>query len=273
MTREAMTAHPAVTLDPNVWGAYLERKFCNSPYRDGPPWELRAADLWVVCGALAGVPAALRVLDDGIAAACERMRAGLAQADLDPEELAQSIRVDLLVGNDGTPKLQRYSGRGSLERWVRSAAARRLALAIKARGARNELGHALSGSAVAFASLPEVRALQHQQRALFVRHLREAFFELDVRQRNLLRLHLVQGTSLAALGRQYRVHRTTMHRQVWQACERLADRFQALARRSQVSFDADALTNALRHGLNTSIGVVLASQTTGDAPDGSPSRD
>lgn len=265
MTSAAVRAHPTVVLDPQQWCAYLDRKFCNSPYRDGPPWELRPDDLWLACGALTEVPAALRVLDELIAAACSRLSGAMAEAGVELEELTQGIRVDLLVGSDGTPKLQRYSGRGSLSRWIRSAAARRLALALKARGARSELGNALSGSAMALPSLPEFRALEHQQRTLFVQYLREAFFELDVRQRNLLRLHLIQGMSLAALGRQYRVHRTTMHRKVWQACEQLADRFGALARRSKVSFDAHALTNALRNGLNTSIGVVLASRHTGVA--------
>lgn len=188
----------------------------------------------------------------------ERVGRRLTTSSDETEELRQRLRVLLLVSEPGErPRILQYGGRGSLHGWLKTTAMRH-GLNMRQRGRRHEPLEAQAAEALAM-SLPQLQHADREQRVVFVDQLRDAFFELDTRERTLLRLHLVDGLSLAALSRAYNVHRTTASRWVSAACDQLSA---SLLRRMN-SLEASGLqrdiVSAVRSQLEVSLRDILAS--------------
>ena len=87
--------------------------------------EARAADLYLATACIAGDPAAIALLDASLPAIIRPALARLGIPVCDDDEIAQRVRVALLVRNEaGDCGLAGYSGRGELRAYVRSAALR-----------------------------------------------------------------------------------------------------------------------------------------------------
>jgi len=142
-------------------------------------------------------------------------------------ELAQRVRVRLLVGTEDSPaRIGLYRGWGSLEGWARTISAR---LALNAIRDRKD-AVPLSRSPDLLGVSPEFEALRSNRRALFLDALREAFRSLGQRERALLRLRYLDGVQANALARSYGVHESTMSRWLAGARTELQARFEAKAR-------------------------------------------
>src|SRR5262249_18294495 len=105
-----------------------------------------AGDLYLACGAIAGLPAAVEKLRRDCWPVVVRYLRPLSTSRVFMEELAQDLWEALLVGRAGTPpKLAAYSGRGPLGGFV-GITARRMALnALRSR--RAEARATLRGAA------------------------------------------------------------------------------------------------------------------------------
>ena len=138
------------------------------------------------------------------------------------DEVLQLLRVQLFSGDR---KISRYSGRGPLDRWLRTAAMR-LALRQKKAGAR--LPASLPESSDA--AIPTTRSglgsrdepFREAYARAFERALDEAFQEMPPRERAVLRLHFAEGMNIDEIGRVYAVHRATVARWIASAREGLA---------------------------------------------------
>jgi RNA polymerase sigma-70 factor, ECF subfamily len=166
-----------------------------------------------------GDPAALAVLEQSVLSDVRRALAHLGRSRAEIDDIVQRLRQSLLVGDgQSQPRLARYSGRGSLRRWVRTVAVR---MAIRdARGAWRAvpLDVALLED-VAFAGVePSLHCMKEQHREAVQSALADALQSLSPIQRNALRLHVVDRVSLDQLARLYAVHRATMAR--WLATTR-----------------------------------------------------
>ena len=122
------------------------------------------------------------------------------------DEVKQALRFELLVG-DGAPKIADYAGRGELAAWLRVTATRK-ALKLVRRGAREQtLDDILLDHWPDATPGPERRHLRSTYTAELKRAIGDAFATLDVRQRNLLRQHILDELTIDDLARLYRVHR------------------------------------------------------------------
>jgi RNA polymerase sigma-70 factor (ECF subfamily) len=150
-------------------------------------------DLELARRALGGEAEALSELDRRIRAEGKRV----ADAQRFPaDELAQLMRARLLAGPD--PKLARFDGSGPLAAWLRAVAAR------LASNARRPVEHEVAVSAVPEGALaeptPELALLRLQYREHFRAAFADAVRALEPNERTVLRLHTLDGLSLASIG-------------------------------------------------------------------------
>jgi RNA polymerase sigma-70 factor (ECF subfamily) len=173
--------------------------------------DLHDADLYLAFALAAGNTLAVRTFEDKLVpqidVALRRMRLAGGTAD----EVKQALRFEMLVG-EGAPKIADYAGRGELAAWVRISATRK-ALKIIRKGQREEtLDEILLDHWPAGVTDPRQKHLRSQYTGELKRAIRESFAALEVRQRNLLRQHILDELTIDDLARLYRVHRATCAR-------------------------------------------------------------
>jgi RNA polymerase sigma-70 factor, ECF subfamily len=219
-------AWPAVRLAPEVLARHLAALAGGDFEPDGarvgdgdggggaPLADRRLADLYLACACLAGDGAALRALDELVAAEARRAVAALGQPAHLADEVRQELGQRLLVSDDDAPpRLARYGGQAVLGRWL-GVAATRLALNL-VRGVRREaeLDSEALAALPAEARDPAIELVRQRYRADFEAAIREAFAELEgPRDRNLLRLYYFDGVGLDRLGQLFGVHGSTVSR-------------------------------------------------------------
>ena len=173
--------------------------------------NLHDADLYLAMALATGNAAALRVFEDKLVpqidVALRRMRLAGGTAD----EVKQALRFELLVA-DGAPKIADYAGRGELAAWVRISATRRALKVIRKTDREETLDEILLDHWPATTPDPRQKHLRVQYTAELKRAIRESFTALEVRQRNLLRQHILDELTIDDLARLYRVHRATCAR-------------------------------------------------------------
>lgn len=185
------------------------------------------SDLLLACAALRGSRAAHDLLERDFFSALPRI---LARLRLPPEEVAelgQRLRVSLLVGDENAaPKLASYAGTGPLGGWLR-AVATRAALSDLRRAPRThgEFDSQMMGFATS--ADDAMRGLHQRHAADLERAMRGALAELASRDRNILRMYVVDGANIDAIGAVYQVHRATIARWIAELRIRLADRTRA----------------------------------------------
>jgi RNA polymerase sigma-70 factor (ECF subfamily) len=178
------------------------------------PASLLVEDLFLALGCSQGNAAALRAFDRKYLSQIDRF---LQASDRQPafvDELRQLLRDKLLVGKDGAPpKIADYSGRGSLQSWVRTAVvhtARNMHRHRKTDALR-ESSDAVMGALTAEGN-PEVQYLKARYREEF----REAFYAsiqtLPSEQIEVIRLHYVDGLNIDRIGQRLGVNRATVAR-------------------------------------------------------------
>jgi RNA polymerase sigma-70 factor (ECF subfamily) len=177
------------------------------------------------------------------------------------DELKQVLRNKLFVASPpDRPKIAEYSGSGALERWFRIAAVN-TALKLLRRGRtvdRDELARVTEG---ATAVDPELELVKRRYSKEFEAAFRDALAGLSTRQRNVLRLHFVDGLAIDAIGAVHRVHRATAARWLASAREDVLDRTRS-ALRSRLHLTAteiDSLVAVVQSRLDVSLRALLAS--------------
>lgn len=169
------------------------------------------ADVVLVAGCLDGAPSALGHLDRLVGQLCAASSKGL-----DAAELAQRVRLLLLVGEGGGPgRLSTYAGRGALVKWL-SAVVHRTALNLVRERKPLDGDSALDGRA-ASAPTPEAAFMQAQDAAVFRAAFQSALGALPERSRQLLRLYYLEGFTAEQIARIEGAHRVSVARWLGQA--------------------------------------------------------
>jgi RNA polymerase sigma-70 factor (ECF subfamily) len=187
-----------------------------------PGVPIAASDLYLACACAAGAPGAHKAFEEAFVS---RLPGFLSRIERDAaviDEVVQRVRDRVLVGDP--PRVAEYRGRGSLAAWLRVIALRLHADLMSERGRGLPLDdeeesprfHALAVGA-------DLAAAKAQHRQEVERALSEALRDLPARERTMLRLHYVDGLSLAKIGELYRVDKATVSRWLRAARERLAD--------------------------------------------------
>lgn len=200
---------PDVVVDEVVLAEHLAARRRDDP--EAPPEPAHAADWYLAVALARQVPSAMRVFEAALVpeidAALRRLRLPGGAAD----EVKQALRVELLVG-DPVARIADYGGRGELAAWLRVTATRK-ALKLLRKDQREEtLDELLLEHWPDATPGPVRRHLRTTYTAELKRAVAEALAALDVRQRNLLRQHVLDGLTIDELARLYRAHRATCAR-------------------------------------------------------------
>lgn len=220
--------------------------------------EQHDADVFLAIALAAGDRVAVRVFEDRfmpqIDHALRRLRLTGGAAD----DIKQVLRFDLLVG-DGAPKIADYAGRGELAGWLRVSATRRALSVVRRTGREESLDEILLDHWPDASPGPEGKHLRTKYTAELKRAIHDAFGALEVRQRNLLRQHVLDDLTIDDLARLYRVHRATCAR--WLADAR-ADLGRATRKRLIAALglhleEVDSLLRFLDSDIELSISRIL----------------
>lgn len=184
---------------------------------DAGPLEL--GDLFLCCACLEEEPDALRSFE---ALGASTAVAAIRRIDSDDDfvnETLQELWSRLLVGEDA--KVRSYSGRGPLQAWVRVVATRVAldrARTKRRRAARQvELPEQLAADELNV----DAALLKARFGEAFGAALRAAVSKLSEQERNVLRMHAVDRSSIDDIGRAYQVHRATAARWIERARDKI----------------------------------------------------
>jgi RNA polymerase sigma-70 factor (ECF subfamily) len=204
-------AWPAVTLSDDSIATRLVARVIDDPGMQLD--ELRDSDLYLAFALANGDAAAVRAFEESLVPQIDVALRRLRLAGGTNDEVKQALRVELLAGPDA--KIVDYAGRGDLAAWLRISATRK-ALKIVKRADREEtldeilLDHWPGGPGGG--ADPARKHMRTTYTAQLKKAIREAFAALEVRQRNLLRQHILDELTIDDLAKLYRVHRATCAR-------------------------------------------------------------
>lgn len=252
-------AWPGLRVEPRDFARHLGKCL---PADEAPGSSLRALlweDLYLALGALQDERAALDALERTVLAPVQGAVRRVDSADAFVDEVMQLTRLRLLVGEARQgPRLEGYSGKGSLRRWTEAVAVG-VAVSLKRRPDRSTpLDDAVLESGVGTAD-PELALLQQRYRPAFRAAFAEALASLSAKERNLLRLSLVQGLGVESLGALHQVHASTASRWLARARSSLLEGTRAsLARRLALNTSQlDSFLRALDGHLEVSFSSLL----------------
>jgi RNA polymerase sigma-70 factor (ECF subfamily) len=250
-------AHLDLDLDEPTYGTHLAR--CGAPVASGAG-AVHAEDLYVVCAALGGIPAAVdrlrRTHRPTIAAYLRAIESGSASID----EIEQRLWEALLVGTAGKPpRLATYSGKGSLGAFL-GIAAQRIAIDSRRHGwAEQRAVAGMASEANAIAGDAELGIIKHKYKEDFERAVREAMERLEDRDRMLLRMHIVDGLTFDSIAKVYGVTQPTVSRWVARARELVITEMRRLLREQLrlPESEFDSLAGLVVSQLDVSVSRVL----------------
>jgi RNA polymerase sigma-70 factor (ECF subfamily) len=259
-------AWPMAKFDGAAFGAFLATRTVEG---QGIA-ELHVDDLYLAWACLSGQR-------DAIAAFERYTRPLIALAvrrdSRDADELIHTVQIKLLVPEGSrASRLSDYTGVGPLKAFVMVMAMR--CLADARRGDQRRKEDAVGDGWLELASIagsttnPEERTQWSELEPHAAAAVRDAMGALSARQRNLLRLHYVEGVSAEALGRMYRVHRATTTRWLVDTRAQLLELVQQRLRGSLELSTASmqGLNQTLVGGLELSLPSLLGSEGGTEEP-------
>jgi RNA polymerase sigma-70 factor (ECF subfamily) len=212
--QRARHAWPGVSLDDDVFIEHLGRRFGNpeDPASHFTLWHVE--DLYLACACAKGDPAALELFDAyvmvSVAPALKRWNPTFHHV----EDVEQLLRQKLLMAQgDKGPKIADYSGKGPLTKWLRASAIR---TAVSLTRGEKPVTSINEDDAIADWSTPlsdpELDFIKQQYRGEFSVCFKRALATLSAQDRNVLRLHLLDGLNIEQIGNLYGTHRSTVAR-------------------------------------------------------------
>lgn len=179
-------------------------------------------DLLVAFGAAEGERSCLDVLERDFFAQLPRILGRHRLSEDDLADLSQRLRMDLVVGSGDRPKkLLAYGGTGPLGGWLRAVATRTALSDLRKTVPPTE---PFDGEIMGFATDADdtMQRLARAHAGALGDALRAAMSALPARDRNLLRMYVLDGANIDTIGRVYGVHRATVARWIGEIRVRLA---------------------------------------------------
>ncbi|HET9485355.1 MAG TPA: hypothetical protein VFO79_15445, partial [Xanthomonadales bacterium] len=139
------------------------------------------------------------------------------------DEVSQRVRERLFVGERA---IEQYKGTGPLGRWVRVIATR-IALDLKRADAKIADDDDDAIAQLPAPDDPELQMMWQTCAAEYKAALTAAFGRLSAKDRTLLRQRFLDDLDIEALGKQHRVHPSTVFRWIEKITERLAEETRA----------------------------------------------
>jgi RNA polymerase sigma-70 factor (ECF subfamily) len=251
----ARQARPALRLDAPRFVRYLAARWPEGEPLDGWLAAVRASDLFLACACADGDREALAIFEAELMARVPGflLRTRAPQPVVD--EVCQILREKLFVAPaGGAPKIASYSGRGTLESWLRVLAVR---TAVDLRRVRVDTPAERDDDRDSGDSHPdpEIDFLKTRYRDAFNDALRSSLATLSGEHRNVLRMHFVDGLTLDQLATFFHIHRATVSRRVAAAREAIRDQVRAVLqeRLGLPAHEFESLFRILRSQLDVSL--------------------
>jgi RNA polymerase sigma-70 factor (ECF subfamily) len=232
----AAAAWPKLVLAPAAFAFHLGRVMEDEAARTEETAlatlnSLHVADMFLACAAAANQPAALAEFEARYMKPLPFIMGGVGALPGDADTVLSVLRDKLLISRDGLPpRIATYGGRGPLAAWI-AIAAQRTALSLDRHESALHRAHDRAMSeAIAVDLNPELRHMKGLYKEAVETAFRDALGELADRDRALLRLGLVGGLSLDAIGSAYSVNASTVSRWLSKIRKGILDRTLLLLR-------------------------------------------
>lgn len=260
----ARTRWPGVEVAEEAFLAYVEARV---PQEDRTPESMTAVhgeELYLACGCAKGQPAAIAAFEQTyfskVDAALARIRGLGDQA----EDVKQALRQDLFSSQpDAPPKIEAYSGRGSLLGWVRIAVVRSAHKLVHRERKEAPMAEHLLAEAAEESRDEELEYFKRLYRREFKEAFEAAVTGLQRRERNLLRHHIVDQLSIDQISAVYHVHRSTAARQIERARQSLREqtREHLLAKLDVAPEELESIVRMVETQIDLSVYRVLGGPT------------
>jgi RNA polymerase sigma-70 factor (ECF subfamily) len=259
-------AHPGLAVDDQAFARHLGRCVAGNGAEPPPNLdELEIEDLFLACACVVGAPGAAAAFD----ARCgEKLRAALSASVKAADarlEIAQRVREAVLVGTiEAPPKIGNYRGQGPLASWVAVVAQRTAITLDRSEHAARRAHERASLETAVGSQQPEIALAKQRYSGEFQRAFGDALTALDERGRLLMRLHLVTGMKVEAIGKMYNVSQSTASRWLATARETVATEVQRLLRErlSLDRSDVESLAGIVASQLDVSMSRILANRAS-----------
>jgi RNA polymerase sigma-70 factor (ECF subfamily) len=249
-------ANPRVVVSEQAFGRHLAR--CTNGVKTVVLTDLAVEDLYLACACAEGARGAAPAFERRFGRVIRRAVSRVLDTPDERQEAEQRAWQHLLVGgSDGPPRITQYLGQGPLEKWV-SVASMRIAISL---GRAESAERRLREKAIAESSGvdPEALFMKREVRDAFERAVTEALAKLKPRERLVLKLYLVSGSTLDQIGRSLGVSRQAVTKTLTRARENVVREVEASVQKRLKISKAD-LTSILRFvasQLDVSISRVL----------------
>lgn len=257
----AATTWPTVRLEQSVLAERVSALF-----ESGFTVEecLHPADLFFAIACAAGNAEALRLFEQELVPGMMRSASHLLAAGVRADDVRQALRVKLLVREgEAEGKIATYTGRGPLAGWLRIVAVRTVLSLRRAStpSAPHEDDDILGGLAAPGVD-PELEHLRARYQGAFRSAFHDALMELEASERNLLRLHHVDGLSIDEIAPVFQIHRATAARRLTKAREEISERTRSLlvARLALTESECSSIMGMILSQLDVSLVRVLSAR-------------
>jgi RNA polymerase sigma-70 factor (ECF subfamily) len=224
---------------------------------------IESTDLYLVIGCELGDREALRELEALLRHHVPHYVSVIDASPAFADEVTQELRRKLLIGG-ARPKLTSYSGRGPFGAWLRAVAVR-TAQNLRRRAPRELAARDLIDATPVSPEAEYLRAVQLRQ---FRRALHGVLAGRPLAERELLRLHYVEGKNIDEIGALTHVHRATVARRL----SRVRDAILAATRDAlQREFEEADLDEVIEVGVEevaVSLSRILTTSSAEDSNDG-----
>jgi RNA polymerase sigma-70 factor (ECF subfamily) len=208
-------AHPELSLGSAAFAVHFASHLgrCGAPVGAAGSASLHAGDLYLAAAALSGDGAALAKLRQIHRPVIAGYLRTIDTSTPFVDEVEQRLWDTVLVAAPGNePKLAGYSGQGALAGWL-GISAQRIALMIRRHeGVEERATGAAAADADGLAADPELAFIKGALRDKFRDALTAALAGLEDRERMIYKMHVVDGLTVAAIGKVYGVNASTVSR-------------------------------------------------------------
>lgn len=212
---------PAVDLGFEAFASHVAALRADGDAPSDEDLASHGTNVFLAAACLANDGRALAALERDFLAPLPRIVRAIDSSPAFGTEVTQSLRERLLCPPEF--RLRQYSGAGSLDGWLR-VAAKRLALDLKRRDGASLRQMGQLETVLARSQRDVEWELVHRRfRQPLEAAMRAALDALDPRDRMVLRLYLIRGENIGAIGKMYGVHRATVARWIVAAQRAIID--------------------------------------------------
>jgi RNA polymerase sigma-70 factor (ECF subfamily) len=257
----ARAAWPDLALDGEAFIGELKRRIEGKSDALAALEKLHAADLYIACAVARRVPGALAELERRFFPDTERTIAAADPTGALKDDAQQILRERLFLG-DGGGSIAQYAGKGPLSAWLRVSALRVLSRLRESKQRETDvdrLDQLADRALLPAVSDPELELLKATYRREFRQAFHDALAALEPRERNVLRLHTIDGVTGDQIAELYGVSRASSSRWLSRARETLFSRTRELLaeRLGLAPSQLDSVTGLVLSQLDLSLRRVL----------------